>query len=209
MKAPLLIVAATIALATVLASCGDAGEELAPVITASPSPSGITPLVPTPTPVIATPAPVPSEWEEYTSVALKFSVAHAADLTVSQRTSELREQKGDSVIQQRVVTFTGADGVFAFYVTSGPNDAGLSLEQWIKTYPGWPTEPQAGTIGGQAALRFDRNALDEPDARVYVVRGATVYTLAGNVFGSGEGGYGPGIQESDFETVLQSFRFAE
>jgi hypothetical protein len=94
-------------------------------------------------------------------------------------------------------------------VAAAPNDNDLSLEEWIKAYPGWPTEPQLLTIAGEPALRFDKNALDEPDARVYVMHKKTVYTLAGNVFGSGEGGYAAGISEGDFETVLLSFRFTE
>jgi hypothetical protein len=198
-------------------ACGDSGDVQpqsvatgTPAASATPTAIATAPLVIVPT-VAITPASIalPADWEIYLDPQLAFSLPHPSGLMMREHFFDLQEQKSSSAIQGRVISFDRPDGVFALYVAIAPNSAGLSLEEWIKTYPGWPAEPQPFVVAGERALWFARNALDEPDAKVYFAHAEMVYMLSGNVFGSGENGYGPAIGEADFQIVLQLFRFGQ
>jgi hypothetical protein len=88
-----------------------------------------------------------------------------------------------------------------------PNPSALSLEDWIRTYPGWPSDPTSLTIAGAPGLRFSRNVLDEPADFVFFQHAGYIFELSGGVYGSPEGGYGPTITRADFDHVIDQFRF--
>ncbi len=216
-----------LALAVGLTSCDRTEEDTSQVATSTPitsrttSSSG-TPEAKTqtasPTPFSATPgATLPTDWESYQDANLGFSFAHPAGLTKSEQTIDLSAKGGIPATQLRVISFDRQDGVPVVGVSFTPNAAGLTLEEWIRTVPGWPCEPMAYptceptdvTAGGERGIRFSLDTLGDPAATIYFAHDGYIFSLSGNVFGSGEGGYGPALTEADFAKVVENFRFPQ
>ncbi len=218
MRAPLLFLPAIIALAATLISCGDA-EEVAPAATAPGVPTAASPRSASPAPASATsiPAPAPTGWKEYTDPQLQFSLPARAGLLISEWSYDTHENKGCPPVQVRVVTLKTTDGNGVLGVSRAPNPCKLSLEEWIREYPGWPCEagasptcePAEVTVAGERGIRFSINALGDPTATIYFARGDAMYGLSGGVYRSPEAGYGPTMTEDEFQAVIRAFRFLQ
>lgn len=209
MKAPLLIVAATIALAATLASCADTEEEVAPgtVATTSPAPTSAD-ISPTPLPATTTGAPAPIGWEEYVDTELGFSFPHPLKLTMTTEYFQLHPEDKDGGIQRRTISFIRSDGVTAFGVGVEPNPQDLSLEEYLPSEL-WPSEPEAVVVGGEKGLLFPINEMGDKYPSVVVKHGDRIYTIGGNVHGVPGAEYPGGISEADFQRVLTGFRFGD
>jgi hypothetical protein len=116
----------------------------------------------------------------------------------------------------RFASFSNEQGKPTVGVSVVPNPGGLGLEDWIRTYPGWPCEPTGHptcervmlAVAGQPAIRFSINVMGEPSATVYFAHGGHIYAIGGNIFGSGHGGFDPTISEADFQKILNGFQVA-
>jgi len=219
MKASLSIIAGLLGLSLAVVACGDAEEEPVPDVTVTPSGNTAPIATPSPslTPVASTPAPAPSGWSTYADSELGFSMPVPKGLRENLSVIELPERDGLPATQLRVVSFDRADNVPVVGVSSTPNPTGLSLDEWIRARPGWPCDPGASptctpelvSIGGETGIRFSIDVVGDPAATIYFAHGGMIYSLSGNVFGSGEAGYGPAITESDFQVVVRGFRFSK
>ena len=188
------------------------------VATVGPSP-GPSPTVAGPLPAPTSepsPEPLPNGWETYTDPELGFSFPHPAGLTLREGSYETHQTDRCPVTTVKTSGFDNMDSGPVVGVATAPNPCNLSLEEWIRTYPGWPCEPMSSptceptsvTVGGERGIRFSIDTLGDAAARIYFAHAGVIYSLGGNVFGNGEGGYGPAISEEDFELVIQGFRFA-
>jgi hypothetical protein len=144
----------------------------------------------------------------YTDDIAGFSMPIPEGSSRKEQTIDLPEKGGYPAAQQRLIGFVNKDGVGLVGASVAPNPGDLKLEDWIRTYPGWPTEPTSVKVDGEPGLRFSRSVLDEPADFVFVKHDGFIFELSGNVFGSGEGGYGPTITKADFDDVIDGFRFA-
>jgi hypothetical protein len=90
-----------------------------------------------------------------------------------------------------------------------PNPADLTLEDWVASYPGWRDEPESLMVDGRAALLFPINVMGERFPATYFKYESFVISLSGNVYGSGGGALPPGINEAEFEFILENFRFSK
>lgn len=189
------------------------GEEAPPAQpTATPTPTS----APTKTPAAtAEPTPAQDDWVTYTDAQLGFKLLHPPGLSVNERLIDLPGKNDIPPTTQRNVSFVGTDGVPVVGISVTPNPAALTLEQWIRTVPGWPCDPKGYptcvpsqvSVGGEDGIRFSINVLGEPAATVYFAHAGAIYALGGNVFGSPEGGFPPALSESDFQRVVAGFRF--
>ncbi len=197
------------------------GDEPSPAAD-TPSPAATTPAA-TPSPT-ATPAPaattpagttasVTSDWKEYTDAELGFTIFTPDGLVRTESVIQLTEIGEIPAIERRQIIFKRDDGQPVVWVSMTPNPAGVPLEEWIRTVPGWPCEPGASptcdpelvTIAGVEGIRFSINVLGEPIARVYFAGGGTIYSLGGNVLGAL--GYGAALDEVEFQAIIDGFRF--
>jgi hypothetical protein len=101
-------------------------------------------------------------------------------------------------------------------VAAAPNPCRFSLEEWIRTYPGWPCDPSGipcqpteVIVGGERGLRFPVGSLGEPSSTIYVSHGGFIFALSGDVTGCGNGCRTPTLSEEDYQRVIQGFRFAQ
>jgi hypothetical protein len=166
---------------------------------------------------VASPSPTasPDGWQVYTDPELGFSFPHPPSRPPEERLTDFPAQDNLPAVQLRSVSFRDAMGVPLVGVSVAPNPAKLSLEGWIRTYPGWPCDPMGSptcvpadvVVDGEPGIRFSISVLGELAATVYFAHAGYIYALGGNVFGSGEGGYGAAIEEEDFQTVLDGFQF--
>ncbi|MFQ6019687.1 MAG: hypothetical protein ACE5KW_02915 [Dehalococcoidia bacterium] len=176
------------------------------------SPQGTAAPSGSPTPmatVAATPTPLPDGWQIYLDRELKFSFPHPQGLTVSVEHSDLPERNGNPRVRFRTMTFSDAEGVPALSLTIVPNPNDLTVEEWVTTYRGRPSEPQAVTIGGEQGLLFPIDTMGEQSPHVYFRHRRFVYDLAANVHGSEERGHPPVLSEADFQRVVDGFRFSQ
>jgi hypothetical protein len=154
-------------------------------------------------------------WEVYADRQLGFSFPHPSGQAAQERYVDYPARDNLPAVQQRNISFRNATGVPLVGVSVVVNPTNLSLEDWIRTYPGWPCDPMGSptcvpadvTVAGERGIRFSLNVLGEPAATVYFAHAGYIYSLGGNIYGSGEGGYGPAIGEEDFQTVLSGFQF--
>ncbi len=192
---PLLVVVAAAAL---LAACGEVEEE---VVSQRPV---ATPTLPSAGASIPTSFPQPAGWETYDDKESGVSLPSPVGLAVSVDFTDLPENEGIP-IRARLLIFRNAAGVPALSLGIAPNPNDLSLEDWAKTYTGFPSQPQSITIGGEPALLFPIDQMGERHPQVYFRHGGSVFVLAGNVYGSRGGD--PVLSEADFQRVIEGFRF--
>jgi hypothetical protein len=193
-------------------ACGDSGDDLpsakaiATSVTTSPAATA--------TASTATDSSKPSvtpigSWITYTDDAAGFSMPIPDGAVRKEQTIDLPAKGGYPVVPQKLTGFVDKDGIGLVGVSITPNPAGLKLENWIQTYPGWTTDPTSVMVDGEQGLRFSRSVLGEPADFVFVQHGGSIFELSGNVYGSGEGGYGPTITKADFDLVISGFRYAK
>jgi hypothetical protein len=207
-----IIIAPIVALAlagagtgTYFLATGGGEEEEAAVAqpTATPTPSPDATVAPTATPApTRTPAPPPNDWETYVDPELGFSFPHPKGWTSSTEYYELPETKGNPEVLLRSVTFRDDAGHPTITYAVAPNPAGLTLEDWIASYPGWPSEPGHTTVAGQPALIFEVNQLGERFPGVYFEFEGNVISMSGNVYGAGGDAVPPSLTESEFREVI-------
>ncbi len=183
-----------------LSSGGGVEEAVVAQPTASPTP--------TPTPAAQpSPSPAPADWQTYVDPGLGFSFLYRSDWTISTDYYELPAKKGNPAVTFRSVTFENPEGAQTIAFGVAPNPAGLTLEDWVASYPGWPSEPESVTVTGQPALLFPINQLGERFPAVYFKSGPYVISMSANIYGSGGEALPPGMSEVDFQRVLDSFNF--
>jgi hypothetical protein len=185
-------------LVAAFAACGDAADETLPATTPA--------LSATPT-LSAQPASPITAWTTYSDSATGFDMPIPENTSRKEQTIEFPEKGGYPAVLDRLISFVNqaGDGVVGVGVT--PNPAGLTLEDWIRTYPGWPGDPTTIQIAEEQGLRFSRSVLDEPADDVFFQHGGYIFELSGGVYGSAEGGNGPTITKSDFDRVISEFHF--
>jgi hypothetical protein len=179
---------------------------------AEPPPGDDTPSASATAPA-GTPVPVPGGWKAYTDPELGFTFAAPDGLERTESVFQLSEHGKIPATQQRQINFNRDDGQPVVAVSTIPNPAGAALEDWIRTVPGWPCEPGAWptcdpervTIAGEEGIRFSINVLGNAAATVFFAHGGTIYILSGNVFGAPE--YGAALDEVEFQTIVDGFRF--
>jgi hypothetical protein len=160
--------------------------------------------------------PTSESWETYTDPQLGFSFPHPPGLTLKETTFEEHATDSCPAVQARIVSLVDEDGVGKTGVVVAPNPCNFSLEEWIRTFPGWPCEPNPSptcepeevTVSGEPGIRFSLDSLGEPAATIYFAHGDVVYALGGNVYGSGEARTSPTLAEEDFQRIVAGFRFA-
>jgi hypothetical protein len=171
--------------------------------TQTPAPTGSD--VPTLTPW---PSPTSVEsWTEFVDQVTGFALPVPTGTTHSERIIDLTPEDSSDALEQRSISFTRSDGVGILGFGSVPNLEQIGLEEWIRTNPGWPGEPEAVMIAGEPGFRFNINVLGEPDDTVYFLHQTSVFSISGNVFGSPEGHQPPALTQQDFEYVLLNCRF--
>jgi hypothetical protein len=176
-----------------------------PSPTATPAPAATAPA--------GTPVPVPGDWKEYTDPELGFTIFAPDGLERTESVFQLSEHGKIPATQQRQINFKRDDGRPVVAVSTIPNPAGVSLEEWIRTVPGWPCEPGASptcepervTIAGEEGIRFSLSVIGDAAATVFFARGDTIYILSGNVFGVLE--HGAALDEVEFQAIIDGFRF--
>jgi len=177
--------------------------------------------LPTPTLPLESPLPtilptIPAGWEVYVDPALGFSFPQPPGLVATERSYETHETDACPANQVSGTGFNDSDGIPIVGVGVAPNPCGLSVEEWIRTYPGWPCEPNGYPtcepadvlVAGERGIRFSINVLGEPAANIYFGHDGLIFELSGNVFGSGHGGYSAAISEAEFQVIVEGFRFA-
>jgi hypothetical protein len=175
-------------------------------VTATPAP---TPIPPSATPAPPSPAPLPDGWEIYVDPERGFSFAHPPGLTLTEQLFDQTDNSGQRVGQVRALSFRHQSGTPAISMAVAPNPNSLTLEEWIRTFPGWPSEPRPVTIGGESALLFETNQMGQRYPGVYFRHADVVLSISANVYGASELGVSAssGISESDFQRVMDGFRF--
>ncbi len=194
---------AAVAGAFVLAFPGGEEEEA----TASATPTAAPTVMPSPTPAPEpSPDSIPADWQTYTDPALGFSFPHPSGLSVSERFFEFPEKNGNPAIQVRTLTYTSEKGLFTLGLAIAPNPNALSLEDWVKTYPGWPGQPTETAIDTEGALLFPIDQQGESFPQIYFRHGDYVFTFQANVYG--HQGLPAALRESDFQLIIDEFRLA-
>jgi hypothetical protein len=130
-----------------------------------------------------------------------LTVPYPSSLGTSETTYDLLGPNNEKVGTHRAVTFTRPDGQTAFVVGIASNPGALSLEEWIRAFPGWPSEPREVAVSGTKGLYFEVNQMGEKYPGVYFIAGDKVVGISGNVFGVGGGQ--PTITDRDFQSVLE------
>lgn len=211
----------TVGAAAVVVAGTGGEEEIAPAVqqTASATPfitatssAFEAPPTPSPAPTDTAPTsspPTPAGWDVYADPEAGFSFPHPGGLTLTEQSYDALDKSGSNNVRVRTLSFRRPDGTPAISMAIAPNPNSLTLEEWIRTYPGWPSEPQNVTIAGEPALLFETNQSGQLYPSVYFRRGDSVFSISGNVFGASELGVSspPGITESEFQRVRDGFRF--
>ena len=180
---------------------GGGTEEVVAQPTPTPEPAPTAPATPTPEPYPA------DTWTRYTDSELGFSLARPEGWVLSEQTLEYPPKNGNPAVQVRALTFKTAKGLFTLGLALAPNPAGLSLEDWVSTYPGWPGQPSNLVVGGQPALRFPIDQQGERFPQIYFEHEGVVYTVQVNVYG--HQGKPPSVSETDFQRIIEEFRLPE
>jgi len=193
-------------------ACSDEGEDL-PKLSEGASATSSTVATPTATSLIkpsaTPPAPTMSpitEWSDYTDTASGFTLPVPEGFSATERSIDYPEANGIPAFQGRTISFSTVEKSPISGVLVAPNH-GLSIEAWVSTYPGWPSEPSEIMVGGERALRFSINVLGEPAAEIFFNHGDSIYGLFGGVYGDGHSGLPPTITEADLQKIIQGFRF--
>jgi hypothetical protein len=199
------------------AGCSSDEEVIGTTAPASGSPTGTastTPSATATTAVSGTPTPTATavvspitSWDTYTDAATGFEIPIPQNAVRGDKTVELPAKNGYPAVQQRLISFSNEDGSGLVGVGVTPNPGALPLEDWIRRYPGWPSEPTPVTIAGEQGLRFSRNVMDEPADFIFFAHAGYIFELSGNVYGTPEAGYGPTITKADFDHVIDQFVF--
>jgi hypothetical protein len=182
---------------------GGSGEEAA-VSQVTPTPSPVATQQPSAT-VAPAVTPVPDDWTTYLDAGLGFSFSYRSDWTISTDYYDLPAKKGNPAVRQRSVTFRNAEGAQAIALGITPNPADLTVEDWVASYPGWPSEPESLTLAGQKAILFPINQMGERFPFACFKYGGSVICLSGNIYGSKAGALPPGLSEPDFQRVVDTF----
>ena len=164
-----------------------------------------------------TAAPAPDGWVTYTDAQLGLSFPHPEGLTLRESMFEEHAAGECPAVKARIASLIDENQVGKVGVVVAPNPCNLSLEEWIRTFPGWPCEPNGSptcdpvnlAIAGERAIRFSLDVLGEPAATIYFAHTRFVYALGGNVYGSGEARIAATLSEDDFQRVVAGFRFAD
>jgi hypothetical protein len=145
----------------------------------------------------------------FTDLVLGFSLAHPGDLNTKEETFDLSEKGAAPAITQRILTFQTASGLPGMRIGVAPNPIGFSLEDWVSTYPGWPSEPSELVVAGKRALLFPINQLGEGNPVIYLEHAGYVYGIAQIPSSTNVNGVSkPVLSESDYQTVLDSLRLS-
>jgi len=206
MKAPLLIVAFTLGLSAALVACGDAEEELTPVVTPTPTASGSSAPTATaaPTPVTGTPVTVPSGWATYSSIELGFSLAYPPDLVapeVSPRSSA-SATSGPGGSSQRYVEFRSSDDPFraiavSVFLTASDK---YTLDQFADEFY-CLRDKREGSLGGVPAIRCTSEPVDDQTLdNLLVAHRGLYYVIEASP---------QQIAQEEFASVVESFRFLD
>ncbi len=189
-----------------LATRGETVEEVLrpPTLEASPTPAVTATVAATPIP---SPTTAPEGWTVYTDPELGFSFPYPLGLTLSVEFFDLQPEDAKLSVRQRTLIFRNAAGATAFGVGIVPNPNNLTVEEWVKAYPGWPSEPQAVTIGGEQGLLFPINQVGDPYPTIYFSHSGFIFIIGGDL--SGRGFPSPGITEADFQRLSQGFSFPQ
>mgnify|MGYP001575868133 CR=1 len=198
MKAPLLIVAATIALAAVLASCSETEKEVAPQpttasvsLTATSSGSAS----PAATPAGATPVPVPFDWKTYTDPLSGISFKYPPDLV-----ADVTNQSPQGSFGERDIDVRSPENRFRGFLISifESNPAGLTLDQFADEFI-CLRDKQEGSLGGVRAISCTKEVVDDsPEAAVVAEYGGRFFAITA-----------PQAQsEAEFNAVVQGTEFA-
>jgi hypothetical protein len=200
-----LVLTSLAALTVGNSACGEE-EETTPPASATP---GATELPEESTTANPSPTPLPDGWEVYMDPERGFSFPHPPGLTLSQQFFDQIDESGQRVGQVRTLSLRHPSGTPAISMAIAPNATSLSLEDWIKTFPGWPSEPRRLTIGGEPALLFETNQMGQRHPGVSFTDGDAVLSISANVYGASELGVtaSPGISETDFQRVMDGFGF--
>jgi hypothetical protein len=155
---------------------------------------------------------VPSDWKTYTDSELGVSFPAPNGLTRTENQVQLTEI---GKVPATVMTQVGyrADGKGVLGIATTPNPAGVSLEDWIRTVPGWACEPGASPtcepkqvqIAGERGIYFSLNVLGDPAATVYFAHNDSIYIMSGNVYGTSV--EGPALNTGEFQAIIDGLRF--
>jgi hypothetical protein len=168
----------------------------------TPSPNGdLTPPSATHVPSIApTGTPPSSAWTNFREESLGLTIPYPPGLTQTEQTYDLFDTTGAIVGSTRSITLAAAGQDPALSIAISSNPGILKLEDWIRSFPGWPSEPIRRQIAGLDGLYFEVNQMGEKYPAVFFAVGGTIVSISGNVFGVGGGA--PTITGIDFESVL-------
>lgn len=109
----------------------------------------------------------------------------------------------------RVLSFRNKAGVPTVSVGIAPNPSGLSTEEWVRLYPGWPGAAKNTMLGNVSGLIFEVNQVGDMVPAVYAAAVGYVFSISGNVNGAPDGAYGPGLTREEFDRAVREFRFAQ
>lgn len=203
-RALVLILVAVLSVAVL--ACSEA-EEAAPPDTPGPSlsTSNATPSVSPSSTVTA----IPDGWSVYEDPQLGFSFPYPSGLVATEQLYDQLDKSGNKSGQLRTLSFRHSNGTPAISVAIGPNPDSLNLEEWIRTFPGWPSEPQVVSIANEQGFLFEINQTGQRYPAVYFGHGGFIFSISGNVFGAAElrVSASPGITAEDFQRVRDGFRF--
>lgn len=181
------------------------GEEEAVVAQPTPTPTAEATAAPTPTPSPAPePTATPGDWSLYADPELGFSFERPNNWALSEESVEYPPKNGHPAVEVRLLSFRTAKGEFALGLALAPNPGGLSLADWVSTYPGWPGEPSNLIVDGRDALLFPIDQLGEHFPQIYFEHEGVVYTVQLNVYG--HQGKPPGMSEEDMQRLIDGFR---
>lgn len=193
----ILVVAAGL-LAGLLIACGDAEEVLE-------SPSSITqtgdptasssPAVET-----TTPSPVESIFDIFVDERTQLSFPYPKGNGIDEASVELPGKDGIPPVVSRQIVFKNEADLPTISISISPNPGGLDLETWIRTIPGWPSDPREIFVSGRPALLFDIDQAGAANPTAYFRLGEDVFGIRGNVAG-GAGSSGV-IDYDEFLKVL-------
>jgi hypothetical protein len=178
---------------------------------ATPTESSAPTITPTARPSL-TPIAVPAYWETYTDPILAFSFPHPPGLVVEEGTFELGKVGTCPTTPLRTSVLKTPKGVVSIGLAVAQNLCDLSLEEWVRTYPGWPCdgssqcEPTSISVGGELALMFPIDQQGEAFPQVYVERAGYIYTIQLNIYGVQ--GMPATLKESDRDVIIGGFKFA-
>lgn len=89
------------------------------------------------------------------------------------------------------------------------NPANLTIEEWVSTYTGWSGVPEDFEIGGERAVLDPMDQVNNPVPQIYFRHGAFLFTLQLNVNGIPESGFPAVLSDSDYNHIVEGFRFEE